>query len=111
MYRNIYYRLTRLFTFKFRSSLKKFFLNYVAANNLDKKLKKYLNYDNGYFVELGANDGINQSNTFYFEKKKNWSGILIEPYKINYLECKKNRSKKNKYFCAACVHKNYKKKN
>ncbi len=105
-----YYHFTSLFSFKLRSKLKKKFFSYVANNKLDKKLKKYLDYKNGYFVELGANDGINQSNTFYFEKKKNWSGVLIEPYKNNYIECKKNRSKKNKFFHAACVSNNYKRK-
>ena len=24
------------------------------------------------FIEMGANDGIRQSNTYYFEKKLNW---------------------------------------
>ncbi len=103
MFSNIYYIITGFFSFEFRSNIKKKFINYTATNNLDKKIKKYIDYKNGYFVELGANDGINQSNTFYFEKKKNWKGILIEPYKKNYIKCKKNRSKKNKFFCAACV--------
>jgi FkbM family methyltransferase len=76
---------------------------YFALNSLDQKLEKYLNYNNGYFVELGANDGISQSNTFYYEKNKNWNGILIEPILHKYIECKKKRSNKNKYFCNACV--------
>ena len=47
-----------------------------------------------FFVELGANDGIKQSNTFYFEKNLSWRGILIEPIKIKYLKCLKFRSSK-----------------
>ena len=39
---------------------------YYGHHDLDKKLKKYLNYERGFFVELGANDGVKQSNTFYF---------------------------------------------
>ena len=49
-----------------------------SLNNLDEKLSKYLNYENGYFVELGANNGYSQSNTFFLEYFKNWKGILIE---------------------------------
>lgn len=76
---------------------------YFALNYLDQKLEKYLNFENGYFVELGANDGISQSNTYYYEKYKKWSGILIEPILHKYIECKKSRSDKNKYYCNACV--------
>ena len=36
---------------------------YFSVNHLDKQLEQYVNYDNGFFVELGANDGISQSNS------------------------------------------------
>ena len=83
---------------------------YFAQSNLDKKLKKYIDYKNGFFVELGANDGIQQSNTYYFEQYRNWKGILIEPIGQRYLECFRNRSKNNKIFCNACVSFEYKEK-
>lgn len=41
--------------------------------------EKYLNYKNGIFIELGAMDGIQYSNTYFFESELGWSGILIEP--------------------------------
>jgi FkbM family methyltransferase len=31
------------------------------------------------FLDIGAHDGITYSNTYYFEKYKNWNGICIEP--------------------------------
>jgi hypothetical protein len=34
---------------------------------------------NGYFIELGACDGLYLSNTLFFERNLNWSGICIEP--------------------------------
>jgi hypothetical protein len=49
-------------------------------NNIDKKLLKYINYKNGFYIEYGANDGVDQSNRWYYEKFKNWHGILIEAH-------------------------------
>lgn len=62
-----------------------------SLNNLDEKMLKYLNFNNGFFIEAGANDGISQSNTLMYEKKYGWTGLLIEPSSIKYEECKKNR--------------------
>lgn len=70
---------------------------------IDKKLSRILDYDNGYFVELGANDGITQSNTLFFERERNWRGLLIEPAMNKYLECVKNRADDNHFYCGACV--------
>jgi FkbM family methyltransferase len=85
--------------------------NYYALNDLDKKLEKYLNYDNGYFVELGANDGFTQSNTLAFEKKRGWRGVLVEPSPHLFLSCCWYREKSgNKVYCNACVPFDYKEK-
>ena len=46
---------------------------------LTKKMLKYINYKNGFYIDCGANDGVNQSNTWYYEKNLGWNGILIEP--------------------------------
>ena len=62
---------------------------FFGHHNLDQKLCEFLNYKDGFFVELGANDGIRQSNTFYFEKNLNWRGILIEPIKSKFIKCNK----------------------
>jgi FkbM family methyltransferase len=81
---------------------------YFSLNGLDKKIEKYLPQHDGFYVELGANDGVDQSNTLYFERHKNWRGVLIEPTPHNYLKCLANRSKKNQIFCNACVSFEYK---
>lgn len=81
---------------------------YHSINDLDKKIEKYLNLDNGFFIELGANDGVTQSNTLYFERHRNWKGILIEPIPHNYLLCRKNRSAASLVFCCACTSFEYK---
>ena len=76
---------------------------YYGLFNLDEKLEKFLDKDDGFFVELGANDGISQSNTLYFEKFRNWRGVLVEPSPNKFLECIKNRAPRTRVFCNACV--------
>jgi FkbM family methyltransferase len=62
-----------------------------ALNQLDCKLLPYINFKNGFFVEAGANDGISQSNTFYFEKYRGWKGLLIEAIPALAGKCLQNR--------------------
>jgi FkbM family methyltransferase len=81
---------------------------YYGLDGLDRKLEVFLDFDNGYFVELGANDGVNQSNTFYFEQSRGWKGVLIEPVLHNFIKCKAARSPENFFQCAACVGFDYK---
>ena len=50
-----------------------------ALHELDRKLERYLDFDDGFFIEAGANDGFTQSNTYYFERMRRWMGILVEP--------------------------------
>ncbi len=73
-----------------------------ALNDLDRKLERYLDFDRGYFVELGANDGLTQSNTYYFEALRGWSGVLIEPIPELYRAAVKLRQR-SKVFNCACV--------
>lgn len=45
----------------------------------------------GFFIELGACDGLYYSNTLYFEEKYGWNGICIEPNDIYFEKLKTNR--------------------
>jgi FkbM family methyltransferase len=74
---------------------------------LEEKLDSIFNQKtNGFFIELGANDGLTQSNTAFFEKYRNWTGILIEPSFLAFQKCLLNRTKS---ICinAACVSKDF----
>ena len=59
----------------------------------DLKLNKYFfkNKEDGFYIELGAFDGLTTSNTAFFEKYKNWTGLLIEPSPKKFNECVINR--------------------
>jgi FkbM family methyltransferase len=46
---------------------------------------------NGYFVEVGASDGVGASNTLLMEKHYGWAGICIEPNTDFYEKLVKNR--------------------
>ncbi|NBP67066.1 MAG: FkbM family methyltransferase, partial [Bacteroidetes bacterium] len=39
---------------------------------------------NGFFMDIGAHDGVLINNTLYFEKNNNWTGINVEPMKNIY---------------------------
>lgn len=46
----------------------------------------------GFFVELGACDGLYLSNTIFFEKERGWKGICIEPNDYYFEKLVQNRS-------------------
>lgn len=64
-----------------------------------KIIEKYLP-QNGFFLEVGANNGFSESNTYYLERFRNWQGILIEPIPHLYQECVKERPKSQVFNCA-----------
>lgn len=74
---------------------------------LDYKLDRIFQKNNGFFIELGANDGLNQSNTAFFEFYRNWTGILIEPSIETIKTCKINRPNSTclNYACVSHDHK------
>lgn len=70
-------------------------------------LEKHLKPEkNGVYIELGALDGIIQSNTKWLQDEYDWVGVLIEPSSVKYSECIINRPN-NKIFNCACVSSEY----
>lgn len=45
---------------------------------MDRRLEELVAIDRGVFVEAGAHDGYTQSNTYYLERFRGWSGVLVE---------------------------------
>lgn len=70
----------------------------------DEFLEKYVfkGYKNGFFIDVGAHDGISINNTLYFEKYNNWTGINIEPIKSVYDKLVINRPNNININCAIC---------
>lgn len=54
----------------------------------------FKNKKDGYFVDIGAHDGIHCSNTLLFEKL-GWRGVCFEPSPSRFLQLNNNRSCKN----------------
>jgi FkbM family methyltransferase len=56
---------------------------FYSQSEQDKYLEKifFKGYKKGFYVDVGAHDGITINNTLYFEKNHNWTGINVEPIK------------------------------
>lgn len=82
----------------------------TGLKGLDKKLLAHLDLSTkGFYVELGAYDGVEQSNTYALQRRYGWSGVLIEPSPEKYVSCLRNRDFGNRpsIFCNACVSNDY----
>lgn len=71
-----------------------------ALHELDRKLEAYLPRHSGFFVEAGANDGYDQSNTYFLERFRGWRGVLVEPVPELYRECVRERPGSQVFNCA-----------
>lgn len=76
----------------------------LRPSGLDQKLLESIDTSPSYYVEIGANDGVAQSNTLALELFYGWEGLLIEPSNATFKRLKKNRSKRRNYLLrSACV--------
>jgi FkbM family methyltransferase len=82
----------------FKDNLNRDFLNYIVSGDVksqnlqDLKILQLLsNKKNGYYVEFGADDGIQNSNSYFLHKRFGWSGLLAEPNPERFKELKRNR--------------------
>jgi FkbM family methyltransferase len=77
---------------------------YNSQDNQDRYLEEniFKGYTNGFFVDVGAHDGVSINNTLYFEKNNNWRGINVEPIKKVYDKLVDNRPDCININCAVC---------
>lgn len=62
-----------------------------GLGGLDLSLADHVRHGPGFFVEAGANDGVQQSNTLLLERTRGWRGLLIEPVPELAERCRANR--------------------
>jgi FkbM family methyltransferase len=57
------------------------FAEYHSQIGQDRYVNKafFKNAKNGFFLDIGAHDGVSISNTYFFESELGWSGICLEP--------------------------------
>lgn len=75
---------------------------YPALKGLDRRVIELLPQGSGTFLEIGANDGYSQSNTYHLERFKGWRGILVEPLPSLFVICRAHR-RRSRCYNVACV--------
>ena len=66
---------------------------YFSQAGQDKRIKDafFRNRKDGFFLEIGAFDGVTGSNCLHFEKFMGWDGVAAEPSRTQYKFLEKNR--------------------
>ena len=74
---------------------------YRSQNGEDRWLEAHFGAKrDGFFVEVGAYDGVNLSNTYHFEQS-GWTGLLVEPDPEMAERCRRERPRSLTFPCAA----------
>ena len=63
-----------------------------AGQDLLVKENFFKDQKSGFFLEIGAFNGIEGSNCYHFEKFMNWQGIAVEASPLQFEKLKKNRN-------------------
>ena len=71
-----------------------------GLDGLDLKIAEYVDFEGGFYVEAGANDGYAQSNTFHLERQRGWSGVLVEAIPELAHKCARRRPRSSVVNCA-----------
>ena len=71
-----------------------------ALGPLHRAIRRHFDSRDGIYFEVGANNGIDQSNTAYLDRYLGWRGILVEAIPHKFVECVKNRPDAKVYHAA-----------
>jgi len=69
------------------------FTGYVSQSGQDLFLHQHLGMDQrgGFFVDIGAFDGVEISNSLFFERELGWKGLCVEPIPEIFARLRANR--------------------
>lgn len=73
---------------------------FYSQHGEDRILHEHFGSAAGFFVEVGASNGIDLSNTYFFEKA-GWTGVLVEANPDTAALCQTNRPRSVVFNCAA----------
>lgn len=66
---------------------------YASQAGQDLVVDRIMNQkEGGTFVDVGAYDGVTGSNSMFFERWRNWTGVLVEPVAAQRLKAEKMRT-------------------
>lgn len=84
--------------------------NYFSQYNQDKFLNEvvFFNKKEGFFIDIGAHDGMSFSNSLFFERVNGWSGICVEPNPSVFNKLVSNRKSINLNVCIGSENKKVK---
>jgi hypothetical protein len=71
-----------------------------ALFGMDRRLEALMPWPGGTFLEAGAHDGYTQSNTYFLEHHRGWSGVLVEPVPELRAKCERRRPRAQVFGCA-----------
>lgn len=66
-----------------------------TSTNFETLLENHINFNSGFFVDIGASDGITDSNSHKYAHDDKWSGISIEFVENKYHQLMKNQPSSN----------------
>lgn len=77
---------------------------YCSQYGQDRFIAEKLGFKrNGIFIDIGANDGITLSNSCFFEKHLDWTGVAVEPLPKAFQKLSINRNCKLAEYCVSDI--------